>query len=132
MIDRSKMRVSTKSCVQKQNNSVTEMMNPMDETRVRAIVADLMEDVVVAKPDDPITFLLEMLQGTGKKPGDAETTRRLKAVLSSEEKLLEIAKNFPHYRRQIKDALDQCDGTIEEFQVTAKEALAGPSGPLSL
>ena len=38
----------------------------MDETRVRKIVADLMEDVVVAKPKDPVAYLIETLESSAK------------------------------------------------------------------
>ena len=172
----------------------------LDEQQVRGIVADLMEDVVVAKPDDPIAFLLEMLQSNGKKAGDAALSRStssklsrkkkkheyfnfacslpslsgillshafciasisfvfslltdfrffsqrfslvclvcsgigLNEILATEEKgqVLSIAKHFPQYRRQIKDALDKCDGTIDDFKSKAKEALSQKAGPTSI
>ena len=169
----------------------------LDEEQVRGIVADLMEDVVVAKPDDPIAFLLEMLQSNGKKAGDAALSRStssklsrkkktfvlntltspvrsllcrvsfsvasisfvfslltdfrffsqrfslvclvcsgigLNEILATEEKgqVLSIAKHFPQYRRQIKDALDKCDGTIDDFKSKAKEALSQKAGPTSI
>ena len=56
------------------------------EEQVRGIVADLMEDVVVAKPDDPIAFLLEMLQSNGKKAGDAALSRSTSSKLSRKKK----------------------------------------------
>ena len=104
----------------------------MDETRVRSIVADLLEDVVVAKPEDPISFLLETLKSEGTTVGDVELKRRLKEISTSEEQLLVIAKHFPKYRRQIKQALDNSKGNIDQFFTAAKEALAGPAGPLSI
>ena len=91
-----------------------------------------MEDVVVAKPDDPVAWLLETLQSSGKPLGDVEVKRRLNDVIGSTERTLTIAKHFPQYRRQIAAALDKSDGTIGAFMVTAKEALAGKAGPTSV
>ena len=104
----------------------------MDEGRVRTIVADLLEDVVVAKPEDPVGWLLETLQSSAKPLGDAELTRRLNNVLKANDSVVAIAKNFPQHRRQIKNALEKTNGTIGEFMITAKEALAGPAGPTSI
>jgi hypothetical protein len=104
----------------------------MDEQQVRTIVADLLEDVVVAKPEDPVGWLLETLQSNGKKLGDVELKRRLNDILTSTEKVTTIAKHFPQYRRQIKNAMEKSDGTIDSFMALAKEALDGNAGPLSI
>ena len=90
-----------------------------------------MEDIVVAKPADPVAFLIETLEGSGKKPGDAELTRDLKAVLaaSPDNRMMTIGVKFPQYRRQITAALAASDGTLASFNPLAAEALKGPSGP---
>ena len=80
----------------------------------------------------PISFLLETLKSEGTTVGDVELKRRLKEISTSEEQLLVIAKHFPKYRRQIKQALDNSKGNIDQFFTAAKEALAGPAGPLSI
>ena len=90
-----------------------------------------MEDVVVAKPKDPVAWLIETLEGSGKKPGDAELTRGLKAVLSAapDNRMMTIGNTFPQYRRQITAALAASDGTLSTFKPLAAKALEGQSGP---
>ena len=106
----------------------------MDETRVRKIVADLMEDVVVAKPKDPVAYLIETLESSAKPLGDAELTRRLGRVLAADaaNRTLAIAAEFPQHRRQVRAALEGSDGTLAGFKAAAAEALKGPAGPTSL
>ena len=90
-----------------------------------------MEDVVVAKPADPVAFLIETLEGTGKTPGDAELTRGLKEILAAapDNRKMTVGLKFPQYRRQIAAALAASDGTLGSFKPLAAEALKGQSGP---
>ena len=123
--------------------------NYVNKVGAQQIFGEMLEDVVLERPEKPIDFLIDLLVASDNRP-DADKEKLLVAVwekatgmlpknrikdilrdLRSPEGLLSVS--FPTHKRQVMVCLlnSSCDGFVpkEEFVQKAQEALKNPGGP---
>ena len=123
--------------------------NYVHKVGAQQMFGEMLEDVVLERPEEPIDFLINLLVASDNRP-DADKEKQLVAVwekansmvpknrikdilrdLRSPEGLLSI--NFPTHKRQVMVCLlnSACDAFVpkEEFLQKAQEALKSPGGP---
>lgn len=121
----------------------------VNKVGAQQMFGEMLEDVVLERPEKPIDFLINLLVASDNRP-DADKEKLLVAVwekansmvpknrikdilrdLRSPEGLLSI--NFPTHKRQVMVCLlnSACDAFVpkEEFIQKAQEALKNPGGP---
>jgi hypothetical protein len=130
-------------------NVKKELENYVNGTGVNQMFGELLEDVVLARPDEPIDFLLDLLTSKDDRSAasqekllrdvwtaanDMQAKKRVKDILRELRGpggLLQ--KNFPSHKRQVMCALitNSGDGIVplNDFLSAAIECLAVPGGP---
>ena len=126
-----------------------ELENYVNRTGVNQMFGELLEDVVLARPDEPLDFLLDLL--TSKDDRGSETQEKLLTdvwnaanEMQAKKRVKEILrelrgpegllqKHFPSHKRQVMCALinNSGDGLIPlaDFLSAATASLAVPGGP---
>ena len=123
--------------------------NYVNKVRPQQMLGEMLEDVVLERPEKPIDYLINLLTTTDTR-GDAEKDKLLSAVWDSATAMVPktrvkdilralrspqgvLSVNFPTHKRQVMACLlnTACDGFVskEDFISKAKEALNGPGGP---
>ena len=123
--------------------------NYVNKVGAQQMFGEMLEDVVLERPEKPIDYLINLLTTTDTR-GDAEKDKLLTAVwdiatamvpktrvkdilraLRSPQGVLSV--NFPTHKRQVMACLlnTACDSFVskEDFISKAKEALNRPGGP---
>ncbi len=123
--------------------------NYVNKVGAQQMFGEMLEDVVLERPEKPIDYLINLLTTTDTR-GDAEKDKLLTAVWDSATAMVPktrvkdilralrspqgvLSVNFPTHKRQVMACLlnTACDGFVskEDFISKAKEALNGPGGP---
>eukprot|EP00949_MAST-11_sp_MAST-11-sp1_P002429 g2429.t1 len=112
---------------------------------VKSIISALLEDIMLARPDDPYQFLIDSLTKADDKSDD-DKVLKLRAVYTTYMKSINqgatpsnalkelrkagiVAKSFPFHRRQVVDALLNSKD-FESFSTKSLGALSVPGGPM--
>jgi|TARA_A100001015_G_C14710923_1_gene602008 hypothetical protein len=123
--------------------------NYVNKVGAQQMFGEMLEDVVLERPEKPIDYLINLLTTTDTR-GDAEKDKLLTAVWDSATAMVPktrvkdilralrspqgvLSVNFPTHKRQVMACLlnTACDSFVskEDFISKAKEALNGPGGP---
>ena len=123
--------------------------NYVNKVGAQQMFGEMLEDVVLERPEKPIDYLINLLTTTDTR-GDAEKDKLLSAVWDSATAMVPktrvkdilralrspqgvLSVNFPTHKRQVMACLlnTACDSFVskEDFISKAKEALKGPGGP---
>lgn len=123
--------------------------NYVNKVGAQQMFGEMLEDVVLERPEKPIDYLINLLTTTDTR-GDAEKDKLLSAVWDSATAMVPktrvkdilralrspqgvLSVNFPTHKRQVMACLlnTACDSFVskEDFISKAKEALNGPGGP---
>ena len=123
--------------------------NYVNKVGAQQMFGEMLEDVVLERPEKPIDYLINLLTTTDTR-GDAEKNKLLSAVWDSATAMVPktrvkdilralrspqgvLSVNFPTHKRQVMACLlnTACDSFVskEDFISKAKEALNGPGGP---
>ena len=123
--------------------------NYVNKVGAQQMFGEMLEDVVLERPEKPIDYLINLLTTTDTR-GDAEKDKLLTAVWDSATAMVPktrvkdilralrspqgvLSVNFPTHKRQVMAFFlnTACDGFVskEDFISKAKEALNGPGGP---
>ena len=123
--------------------------NYVNKVGAQQMFGEMLEDVVLERPEKPIDYLINLLTTTDTR-GDAEKDKLLTAVWDSATAMVPktrvkdilralrspqgvLSVNFPTHKRQVMAFLlnTACDSFVskEDFISKAKEALNGPGGP---
>ena len=122
--------------------------NYVNKVGAQQMFGEMLEDVVLERPEKPIDYLINLLTTTDTR-GDAEKDKLLTAVWDSATAMVPktrvkdilralrspqgvLSVNFPTHKRQVMACLlnTACDSFVskEDFISKAKEALNGPGG----
>jgi hypothetical protein len=123
--------------------------NYVNKVGAQQMFGEMLEDVVLERPEEPIDFLINLLTATDTR-NDAEKEKLLTSVWENATSMVPksrikdilralrspqgvLSVNFPTHKRQVMACLlnSACNGFVskEDFIEKAKQALNGPGGP---